>query len=141
MKRRSPSTFTSRSERKVTLTLWNSSPLPVWGIRSCSRTGLRGPSAAIRKSARTVMCSPVVRSFTTAFTPVESWSKLISSLPKRMSAPCARLCSASTGSMLFWLHRHHCVGLKRASAPDGSIDLISQLWSAVSVSDRACRMP
>lgn len=141
MNRRSPRTSTSRSERKVTLTLWNSSPLPVWGIRSCSLTGLRGPSAAIRKSARTVLCSPVNRSFTTAFTPVASWSKLISSVENRTSAPCARLCAASTGSMLFWLHRHQPVGLKRAIAPDGSIDLISQLWSLRSVSDPACRMP
>lgn len=140
MKCRSPTASASRLARNVMLTLWNSSPLPVWPMPSCSRTGLRGPSAAIRYCARTVRSSPVSRLRSSAVTPSASCSKEISSVLKRRSPPSSRAARSRTGSRSFWLHRHHALGLNRASRPPGSISRNSHSCSSP-VSEGVCRMP
>ncbi len=122
------------------LTLWNSSPWPLWPMPSSVRAGLRGPSAATRYWARTVRSSPVSRLRSSAVTPSSSCSKESSSVPKRMSAPRSRAAWRSTGSRSFWLHRHQELGLKRASRPPGSISRNSHSCSSP-VSEGACRMP
>ncbi len=140
MKCRSPTTSARRFARKVMLTLWNSSPLPLRPMPRRSRTGLRGPSAAIRNSERTTRSSPLSRLRSTEVTPSSSCSKETSSVLNRTSPPRSRAARSSTGSTSFWLHRHQELGLKRASRPPGSISRNSHSCS-VPVSEGACRMP
>src|SRR5271168_2136714 len=104
-------------------TKMGNAPYPDVVTSSDSLILLCTPSAAIRKSARTVWSSPESRSRSTAVTPVSSCSNERNSVPYRTSLPRRRVSASSIGSRL-----HGGLGAQLIQAGEKRVDVDGQVF-------------